>query len=317
MSRDIAPAISGPHVKVTKTSLEFGKDTTFDEWAGVWSQLRLMEGSLSWWIGDCLNFGEDRFGEEFAQVIDDKDYTNETIRRYKWIAKRFPAYRRRYKLPFSHYIEVASVEDDKKQDQILSQAEENNSSKRELRGFVRSTTKNKPLPLPSGQYHAIVADPPWPMEKISREVRPNQKEMDYPVMSVDEIADLPVGRLAGPDAHLYLWTTQRFLPDALRIAERWGFAYQCLMTWVKNVGFTPFSWMYSTEHVVFATKGNLPLERKGLRLDFTGKVREHSRKPDEFYDLVTAASPNPRVELFSRQERKGFTHYGDETGKFV
>jgi N6-adenosine-specific RNA methylase IME4 len=169
----------------------------------------------------------------------------------------------------------------------------------------------------SDRYATIVVDPPWPIAKIRREVRPNQVEMDYSLMTLGEIAALPVGDLALPDAHLYLWTTQKRLPDALDCASGWGFRYQCLLTWVKNVGFTPFSWMYSTEHVVFARRGSPPMLRLGLRLDFAAKVREHSRKPDIFYDRVRLASPGPRLEMFARERREGFDAWGDEVDKFA
>ena len=98
--------------------------------------------------------------------------------------------------------------------------------------------------------------------------------------------------------------------------DRWGFKYECLMTWVKNVGFTPFSWMRSTEHVLFCRKGGLKLEKMGLRLDFNAKVREHSRKPDEFYDLVRQATPGPRVDMFGREPRDGFDVWGNQADKF-
>ncbi len=75
--------------------------------------------------------------------------------------------------------------------------------------------------------------------------------------------------------------------------------------------------MYSTEHVLFCRKGNLPLLAIGKRLDFYGKVREHSRKPDEFYDLVKTVSPGPRIDVFSREKREGFDQFGNEVEKFV
>lgn len=172
-------------------------------------------------------------------------------------------------------------------------------------------------PLPHGQFRCHVIDPPWPMAKIRRVVRPNQVEMDYPVMSVADILRLPVGaKSESSGSHLYLWTTQRFLPDALDIAKAWGFRYQCLLTWVKNGGITPYSWQYNTEHVVFATKGDLALNRLGLKLSFNGDRREHSRKPESFYDLVMKASPGPRLEWFSRQPREGFVTWGGEKNRF-
>jgi N6-adenosine-specific RNA methylase IME4 len=172
-------------------------------------------------------------------------------------------------------------------------------------------------PIPDGKYRCIVIDPPWPMKKIARDERPTQVSIDYPTMTIDEIRELPIPDLADDaGCHVYLWTTHKQLPNALSLFESWSVRYQCVMTWVKNVGFTPFSWMYSTEHVVFGRVGNLDVERKGLRLDFSAKVREHSRKPDEFYSLVVQATPAPRIEMFARQEREGFTTWGSETDWF-
>lgn len=172
--------------------------------------------------------------------------------------------------------------------------------------------------VPNGKYRCIVIDPPWPMDKIGRDLYPDQVTLDYPTMTMDEIAALPVGDLAAGDGcHVYLWTTHRFLPDALRIMSGWGVRYQCVMTWVKNVGMTPFSWMYSTEHVLFGRTGSLPLLRNGLRLDFSAPRREHSRKPEVFYERVIEASPEPRLEMFAREAHTGFAAWGNETRRFA
>jgi N6-adenosine-specific RNA methylase IME4 len=195
--------------------------------------------------------------------------------------------------------------------------EEERESKREQARERIANLKATGVDLPTGQYGCLVVDPPWTMQKIERDVRPNQVEFDYPTMTEEELKAFPLPGFAGGDCHLYLWTTQKHLPLALRLAEHWGFRYQCIMTWVKNVGFTPFSWMYSTEHVLFCTKGSLPLLALGKRLDFTGKVREHSRKPDEFYSIVREVSPGPRLDVFSRERREGFDQYGNEVGRFV
>src|SRR5262245_17621753 len=162
-------------------------------------------------------------------------------------------------------------------------------AKREINARQRAEIKARPVEKPRGKYSCIVIDPPWPMEKIEREERPNQVGFEYPTMTEDELRQFPLPSFAADDCHLYLWTTHKFLPLALSLAEHWGFKYQCLMTWVKNVGFTPFSWMYSTEHVLFCRRGNLPLEKLGMRLDFAAKVRENSRKADAFYELVRTA----------------------------
>ena len=178
-------------------------------------------------------------------------------------------------------------------------------------------TKTKTPPLPDNKFRTIVIDPPWPMKKIIRDTVPKQGlHLDYPTMTIDEIKALEIEKIADEHCHIYLWTTHKFLPASFDILRTWGFKYQCLLTWIKNVGFTPFSWMYSTEHVLFGRKGNLDLLVKGKRLDFTGKRREHSRKPDEFYNLVKQVSPAPRIDCYSREQREGFEQYGNETEKF-
>ena len=179
---------------------------------------------------------------------------------------------------------------------------------------------------PDSRFSALVIDPPWPMPKIEREVRPDQSEsLDYATLPVDCGEDkhqemplcclhgIPVPALADQrGAHIYLWVTHRFLPAGLALLKAWEVRYQCVMTWRKNVGPTPFSWMYDTEHVLFGRVGDLPLAQLGLRLSFDAPVRGHSVKPDVFYERVIAASPDPRLEVFARRERDGFTAWGNE-----
>lgn len=170
----------------------------------------------------------------------------------------------------------------------------------------------KPLRL----YKTIIIDPPWPIDKILRTARPKQFDYDYPTMTIDEIKaiKLPVD-ITG--CHIYLWTTQKFLPVAFEIFKAWNVNYECLITWIKNVGFTPYSFMYSTEFCLFGRIGNLPLLKLGQRLDIYAKVREHSRKPDEFYELIKEVSPEPRTDYFSREPQEGFEQYGNETNYFA
>ena len=168
--------------------------------------------------------------------------------------------------------------------------------------------------IPIGVFSTIVADPPWPIQKIQRDERPNQHVIDYPTMTIQEIKDLApeVMSRSHDDAHLYLWTTHKMLPQALEVMKAWDYNYQCVLTWVKNVGFTPFSWMYSTELVLFGRRGNLPLLKNGLRLDFNAKTTGHSIKPEAFFDLVHQASPGPYLELFARTKRDGWTTWGND-----
>lgn len=171
------------------------------------------------------------------------------------------------------------------------------------------------VPLPEGKFSCIVIDPPWPIQKIETLRRPDQGvQLDYPVMSLEEIAAVPVGDKAADDCHLYLWVTHKYLPAGLDLMRHWGFNYQCVMTWWKHSGVSPYSWMYDTEHVLFGRRGNLPLLKMGMRLYFDApNVRNrHSAKPDIFYERVVAASPGPRLEMFARTQREGFAAWGNE-----
>jgi N6-adenosine-specific RNA methylase IME4 len=179
--------------------------------------------------------------------------------------------------------------------------------------------RNVPQPavtpgFPEGPFRCITLDPPWPMPKIEREARPDQGAvLDYPTMTLDEIEELPIPGMADQQgAHIYLWVTHKFLPAGLKLFEAWEVRYQCLMTWRKNVGPTPFSWMYDTEHVLFGRVGDLPLQRNGLRLSFEAPVQGHSVKPAVFYERVYQATPGPRLAMFERGERDGFQVWGNE-----
>jgi N6-adenosine-specific RNA methylase IME4 len=170
--------------------------------------------------------------------------------------------------------------------------------------------------MPSGKFHTIVLDPPWEVKKIEREERPNQGvELDYPTMGLDEIAALPVDELAEDACHLYLWVTQKYLPAGLELVALWGFAYQCILTWVKPTGMTPFSWMYNTEHVIYAHRGGQKLTQLGRKLSFEAPVQGHSVKPQVFYDRVIECSPGPRLEMFARTPREGFEVWGNEVSQ--
>ena len=176
--------------------------------------------------------------------------------------------------------------------------------------------------VPAGTYRTIVIDPPWPMDKSGRYAADERASglglaaqgtrLDYPVMELDQIAALPVPDLATDGTSLYLWVTQRFLPDGLRLVEHWGFTYHCLLTWTKPSGFAPFSFMFNTEHALFAYRPPLDLARLGLKIGFSARATGHSVKPDAFYTLVEEASFEPRLEMFARRARPGWVAWGDE-----
>jgi len=305
---------------LTRTSWEPPEGLPFIEWETFGTGLRLLVNASPWWIGDWLRFGERKYGEKYTHAMEATGKEYSTLAIAKHVAERFEFLRRRKNLSWAHHRDVAPL-DPSDADKWLDRAERENWGHKELRAAIAqeriAEVSQRLIDQPTGRYLCLVIDPPWPMEKISREVRPRQFGFDYPTMDEAELADFPVPELAEADCHLYCWVTQKFLPMGLRLVAHWGFEYQCLLTWVKNVGFTPFSWMYSTEHVIFARKGSLDLLARGRRLDFRADVREHSRKPEEFYELVRAVSPGPRLDIFSRGLHEGFEQYGKEKDMFT
>lgn len=178
-------------------------------------------------------------------------------------------------------------------------------------------------PLPTKkQFGTILIDPPWRFTNRTGKVAPEHRRLRrYETMSFEEIANLPVGELAAPKSHLYLWTPNALLPEALNIMARWGFKYKTNIIWYKvrkdggpdgrGVG---FYYRNVTEMVLFGVKGSLrtlPPARSQVNILSTRK-QEHSRKPMELYNTIERCSPGPYIELFAREKVPGWTQWGNE-----
>ena len=180
-------------------------------------------------------------------------------------------------------------------------------------------------------FKTIVADPPWKYGArrpfgASRESRPNSWDKTdigamtkYPLMNTEEICALPVADVADKDAHLYLWTTNAFMCEAHQVAEAWGFRQKTILTWckVKPDGTPSMKMGYyfrgATEHCLFAVRGKMRLNVRNLPTAFLWpRIGRHSVKPDAFFEMVEAATPGPRLELFARRPREGWTVWGNE-----
>jgi N6-adenosine-specific RNA methylase IME4 len=173
-----------------------------------------------------------------------------------------------------------------------------------------------------GQYSTILADPPWQFQNRTGKVAPEHRRLlRYPTMELKEILELPVARLAAAKSHLYLWVPNALLQDGLRVMEAWGFTYKSNLVWYKvrkdggpdgrGVG---FYFRNVTELVLFGVRGSmrtLPPGRTQVNL-FSTRKREHSRKPDEIFDIIESCSPGPYLELFARFRRSGWNQWGNE-----
>lgn len=188
--------------------------------------------------------------------------------------------------------------------------------------FVQRRTKPMEFRTTASKFKTIVADPPWKYGawgKATPESRPNCKvyAMPYQTMSVEEICAMKVGDLADDDCDLYLWATQKYLPESFGVIEAWGFRYCQTLTWCKTPRGTGQGGLYcpTTEFLLLGRRGKMPDK---LRVDttwwnITRPHNCHSAKPEFFTDLIEAMSDAPRLELFARRNRLGWSTWGNES----
>jgi N6-adenosine-specific RNA methylase IME4 len=173
------------------------------------------------------------------------------------------------------------------------------------------------------RFKTILADPPWRFINRTGKVAPEHRRLSrYGTLTVDEIAGLPVEQAVEATAHLYLWVPNALLPEGLQVMRAWGFSYKSNIIWHKlrkdggsdgrGVG---FYFRNVTEMMLFGTRGkNARTLAPGRRqVNYMGtRKREHSRKPDEQYDIIESCSPGPHLELFARGVREKWTTWGDQ-----
>lgn len=176
---------------------------------------------------------------------------------------------------------------------------------------------------------AVLADPPWQFQNRTGKVAPEHKRLArYVTLTLDEIKAIPVSSAVATSSHLYLWVPNALLAEGMQVMEAWGFKYKTNIVWHKirkdggpdgrGVG---FYFRNTTELLLFGIRGNLRTLNKGrtqVNIIKTRK-REHSRKPDEQYEIVESCSPGPFLEMFARigqQERKGWSTWGNEAENY-
>lgn len=192
---------------------------------------------------------------------------------------------------------------------------------RRLRADLASRP-SAPLPGVEGGFRTVLADPPWRFTNRTGKVAPEHRRLDrYDTMTLDAITALPVEDRVAPNAHLYLWVPASLLPEGLQVMHAWGFRYVTQLVWAKRrrdggpdgrgVGFY-FRNVY--EPILFGVRGSMRTLAAGRRQVnmIESRKREHSRKPDEQYDLVESCSPGPYLELFARYPRHGWHVWGHE-----
>ena len=171
------------------------------------------------------------------------------------------------------------------------------------------------------KYKTIVIDPPWKYGswgKSKASHRPNDftRPMPYPTMSLDEIRSLPIIDLADENCELYLWTTQKYLYEAIGIIKDWGFKHCTTITWCKKPMGTGQGGVYTptTEFLLHGRIGKMPPVK---RIDSTWFLTKrehnaHSRKPEFFQDMIETVTEAPRLEMFARRKRDNWDVWGNE-----
>ena len=178
------------------------------------------------------------------------------------------------------------------------------------------------------KFKTVLADPPWQFQNRTGKMAPEHKRLArYPTMTLREICDLPVGTIVAETAHLYLWVPNALLPEGLKVMEHWGFTYKSNIIWYKvrkdggpdrrGVG---FYFRNVTEVLLFGVRGkNARTLQRGRTQEniISTQKREHSRKPDEQYALIEGCSHGPRLEMFARGPRVGWTVWGNQADEYV
>jgi len=167
------------------------------------------------------------------------------------------------------------------------------------------------------KYQIIYADPPWQYKESWGN---GSNEHTYKTMSVDDIAKLKIQNISDDNAHLYLWVTNPFIREGLKICDAWGFEYKTLLTWIKTYpnGNPEMGMGYyfrgCTEHIIFGTKGKLKILNKTTRnMFYEINPKKHSQKPASVRDMIVRCSGDlPRIELFARQKTDGWDAWGNE-----
>jgi len=174
------------------------------------------------------------------------------------------------------------------------------------------------LPTLAGEFSTIVADPPWPIRMGgSKDGAPlngfsTVDALPYPTLSLEELGAIELP--AAENAHLYLWTINRFIVAAYTLANHWRFRPSTMLVWIKSpmgLGLGgPFA--TNTEFCLFCRRGNLPTKRRIDRTWFSWPRGRHSEKPEAFQSMVESISPGPYLEIFARRPRHGWSTYGNE-----
>jgi len=178
------------------------------------------------------------------------------------------------------------------------------------------------LDFPDKKYNTIVIDPAWNLNLTGGfNLRENRAtELPYKTMTLEDIKNFPIENFANQGAHIYLWTTNSFLRQAFEVLDSWKVKFHLVLVYAKPSFIAPvLAYQFATEFCLLGFYGS-PMQKFSGKIKLNwfkshGKAGQHSRKPDESYNLIRDMSPEPRIDIFSRRVIAGFDSWGDEAPK--
>lgn len=173
-------------------------------------------------------------------------------------------------------------------------------------------------------YGALLIDPPWRFSNYSAKGEVKNPVAHYSCMSLADLRAMPVADLAAPDCAMIMWATAPLLPEAVALMSAWGFTFKSAGAWAKQSS-TGQKWAFGTgycfrsaaEFFLLGTIGKPRIKSRSVRNLIVAPIREHSRKPEDQYEMVEQLFDGPYAEVFSRAARPGWDSFGDEAGKFT
>ena len=306
---------------VTRTGWELPTNLSLEDWLACGVLLRNVEGAVQWWLGDWWNHGI-RYGKGEA-LAERAGVDYGTMRNYASVANAFELSFRNDNLGWSHHKHAMAVEGLDARLEWLRRAETEDWSANDLKREIASAaaiSRTNQIELNAqalGKFAVLYADPPWQYEHAPAGGDNRSIEKEYPTMSVEEICDLPVAKIAHDNAVLLMWATSPKMREAMMVLDAWQFEYRTNAAWVKDKIGTGYHFREQHELLLVAKRGELPPPAAENRPPsvFQYPRLEHSAKPIAFYDVIDRMYPDIRkLELFGRapEKRPLWTTWGNQ-----
>lgn len=310
---------------LTETGMEVRGKPSFSEYQGIGDWISRAHKSSGWWVADWLAYGESRadFREMLDAVMDVTQYSEETVKNFKYLGENIPPSRRRADVDISKHFEVAALSA-KEQDHWLEVAHDRGLTKRELRNEIRAAARTRVIQGQAhleGMYRVIYADPPWLYgdSGATQDGSLGKAERHYPGMTIDELCKLPVQAHALDNSVLFCWTTAPMLyenPGPREVIEAWGFTPKTQHIWDKVLGNYGHYSHVTHEILIVATRGSCLPDAPTPSPKSVTTIRrsaEHSEKPIEFRQMIERQyTTGPYLELFGRKPAKGWSVFGND-----